>query len=127
MIFVVFVILFTFVCNATTIVQWFDRKHEFTTIAVQIFPYISIFAFFDVLQLVLSGALRGASNVRTVMYSRLGICLLYFLPVSYCIANLALESVALKLLLLFGSFYMGNALLSFIYIRRFRSEVWKHI
>lgn len=124
---VVFVILFTFVCNATTIVQWFDRKHEFTTIAVQIFPFISIFAFFDVLQVVLSGALRGASNVRTVMYSRLAICFLYFLPVSYYIANLAIESVALKLLLLWASFYMGNALLSFIYIRRFRSEVWKHI
>lgn len=123
---VVFVILATFAYNATTIIQWFDRKHEFTNIAAHIFPYISIFAFFDVLQLVLSGALRGAANVKTVMYSRLVVCFLYFIPVSYWIAHWDIEDISLKLLLLFSSLYMGNALLSFVYIRRFRSEVWKN-
>lgn len=124
---VVFVILSTFAYNATTIIQWFDREHTFTGIAAHIFPYISVFAFFDVLQLVLSGALRGAANVKTVMYSRLVVCFLYFIPVSTCIAQWNIDNISLKLLLLFGSFYMGNALLSFVYIRRFRSDVWKNL
>lgn len=123
---VVFSILFIFSINAYTIIGWFDRKHEFTSLAAHVFPFISVFAFFDLLQLVLSGALRGAANVRIVMYARVAVFLFYFLPVSYGINKLPIEDIALKILLLFGSFYVGNALMSIVYIQRFRSGNWKN-
>ncbi|MBS1986642.1 MATE family efflux transporter [Candidatus Dependentiae bacterium] len=122
---VVFSILFLFSINARTIIGWFDRKHEFTDLAAQIFPFVSAFAFFDLLQLVLSGALRGAGNVRIVMYSRLAVFIFYFIPISYGITKLPIEDISLRILLLFGSFYVGNALMSIVYIQRFRSGLWK--
>jgi MATE family multidrug resistance protein len=124
--FVVFTILFLFSINARTIIGWFDRKHEFTMLAAQIFPFVSAFAFFDLLQLILSGALRGASNVRIVMYCRLIVFLFYFIPVSYGITKLPIEDIAIKIMLLFASFYVGNALMSIVYIQRFRSGAWKN-
>ena len=81
--------------------------------------------FFDLLQLVLSGALRGAGNVKLVMTVRLLVCGFYFLPVSYILSQLAIEDTTLKLVLIYGSFYIGNALMSIVYINRFRGEDWK--
>lgn len=121
----VFSILFIFILNARSIVQCFDHKNEFTDLAVMVFPFLSVLVFFDLLQLILSGALRGAADVRIVMYSRLVICLLYFVPVSYFIAYSPIESVTTKLLLLYGSFYIGTGFMSIIYIYRFRSGEWK--
>ncbi|HSW73743.1 MAG TPA: MATE family efflux transporter, partial [Candidatus Limnocylindria bacterium] len=110
---------------ARTIVQWFDRTGDFTDLAARVFPIISVLVFFDVLQLILSGALRGSANVRLVMMVRLIICVGYFVPVSYMISCLPIADPALKLVLIYSSFYIGNALMSVIYINRFRSEGWK--
>lgn len=110
---------------AREVVQWFDRTGDFTDLAARVFPIISVLVFFDVLQLILSGALRGSANVRLVMMVRLIICIGYFVPVSYLISRLPIADPALKLILIYSSFYIGNALMSIIYINRFRSEAWK--
>jgi Na+-driven multidrug efflux pump len=121
----VFVLLALFSIYATTIVQWFDQRGEFTHLAARIFPIISVLVFFDVLQLILSGALRAVANVRLVMLVRLVVCFGYFIPVSYVISWLPLTDVSLKIVLLYGVFYVGSALMSIVYIQRFRSEYWK--
>ena len=107
------------------IVHYVDNSHEFTPMAAYIFPLLSILALFDVVQLVLSGALRGAADVRTVMLVRFVVCLLYFMPVSYLISAMPIEDVAVKFLLIYGSYYIGNALMSVVYINRLRSSTWK--
>lgn len=123
----VFAILFLFACYTSSIVQLFDKKGEFTHIAARIFPALSMFVFFDLMQLVLAAALRGASNVRVVMLVRLAVCTLYFVPVSYMVAQLPVTDPAIKMTMLFGTFYVGNALMSMIYINRLRGEGWKMI
>jgi hypothetical protein len=59
------------------------------------------------------------------MIVRLVTCFGYFVPVSYLLSQWQIQNEALKLILLYGSFYLGNALMSIWYIKRFRSEHWK--
>lgn len=106
-------------------VQIFDKNGDFTWLAAKALPWLSVFVFFDLLQLILSGALRGASNVKTVMNTRLLVCIGYFAPISYILSILPIENQALKFVLIYGSFYVGNALMSIAYINRFRGEEWK--
>lgn len=100
----VFSILFLFSMFPKVVMQIFDKKGEFSPIAAQVFPILSILVFFDLLQLVLSGALRGASNVKTVMMVRLVVCLGYFVPISYVLSNMPINNIALKFMLIYGSF-----------------------
>ena len=106
-------------------VQFFDKKGGFTDIAAGVIPILSVLVFFDLLQLILSGAMRGASNVKTVMITRILVCSLYFVPCSYVISRIDFGSMVLKFALIYGSFYIGNALMSIVYIQRFRGNEWK--
>lgn len=118
-------LLAVFVYHRAYIIQIFDRRGDFSGVAMQAFPILSIFIIFDLIQLILSGALRGAGNVNIVMAVRFITCFAYFVPVSYGLTRLQIQGDALKLILLYGSFYLGNALMSIWYIQRFRSESWK--
>ncbi len=121
----VFAILFAFSLNPKPIIQLFDKKGKFTHLASYAFPFLSVLVFFDLLQLILAGALRGAGNVRIVMLVRIAICFGYFVPVSYMLSQMNMQNLELKFLLIYGSFYIGNALMSLAYIHRFRGERWK--
>lgn len=103
----------------------FDRNGDFTWLAARVLPFLSVLVFFDLLQLILSGAMRGASNVNTVMITRLLVCIGYFAPVSYFFSCASIQDPVLKFVLIYGSFYIGNALMSISYIHRFRGEKWK--
>jgi len=109
------------------IIGIFDKKGEFTALAARIFPVLSILVFSDVLQVLLSGALRGAANVKVVMYTRLAVCTFFFLPVSWFISQAAIQDDAMKIVLIYASFYFGNALMTLVYINRFRGEEWKSL
>jgi putative MATE family efflux protein len=122
---VTIVVLSLFCYNPKVIIALFDRKGDFTDFAARVFPVISVLSLFDVLQLILAGALRGAGNVHTVMLVRLAITFGYFLPFSYFISTLPFQDPALKFILLYGSFYVGNALMILMYVAKFRSEDWK--
>jgi len=119
-----FIVLVVFSYNPKWIMQLFDKKGEFTPLALHAFPIISVLVFFDLVQLILSGALRGAGNVKVVMYVRLAICLGYFVPLSFLLAQLQIDE-SLKFILVYGSFYIGNALMGVAYINRFRGDEWK--
>jgi MATE family multidrug resistance protein len=119
------IILGFFIYKREYIITIFDKKGDFTDLAMQAFPLLSIFIIFDLIQLILSGALRGAGNVRIVMIVRFVTCFCYFVPMSYLLSRVTFSNEVVKLVLLYGSFYLGNALMSIWYIRRFRSEHWK--
>lgn len=121
----VFAILFVFSLWPEYFIQIFDPKSKFTLFSAKVFPVLSVLVFFDLLQLILSGALRGAANVKIVMMTRLTIFCFYFIPVSWMLSRLPIENVILKFLLVYSSFYIGNGLMSVIYIWRFRGERWK--
>ena len=104
------------------IVQTIDRNKEFAGLAQAVFPWLSVLIFFDLLQLILSGALRGASDVQTVMLTRLTVICFYFVPTSYIISRLPIASDLLKFFLIYGSFFVGNALMSIVYIKKFAKK-----
>lgn len=107
------------------VVELFDKKREFGPLAARVFPLVSVLVFFDLLQLILSAALRGASNVRMVMLVRLIVCVCFFVPVSYFCSRLPIESEAVKFCLIYSTFYISNGIMSLTYIWRFRGERWQ--
>jgi MATE family multidrug resistance protein len=113
------------VIDPERIISVFDQRGEFTPLAATVFPVMSVLLFFDLVQLLLSGALRGASNVRMVMMVRLIIISGFFVPVSYMFARMPMQSVALKFMCIYGSYYVGNLLMSIIYIQRLSCDEWK--
>lgn len=121
----VFAILLVLSLWPNYFIHLFDQKDKFTEFAAKIFPILSVLVFFDLLQLILSGALRGAANVRMVMGIRLFTFFCYFIPVSWVLSKLPIASDATKFLLIYGAFYVGNGLMSIAYIYRFRGQRWK--
>lgn len=121
----VFSILALFSLFSGSLLTIFDKNGDFTQLTVRIFPILSVLVFFDLVQLVLSGALRGAGDVKVVMWTRLAVCIGYFFPVSYFLAQLPIADPALKFLLIYGSFYVGNGLMSIVYVNRLRGPKWK--
>ncbi len=119
------IILTFFSLNASWVISFFDKEGVFTTFAAIVFPALSVLVFFDLLQLILAASLRGVGNVRLVMKTRLAVCGLYFAPVAYYIAQAPIESALIKFYLLYGSFYLGNGLMSVVYLYQFRSGKWK--
>jgi putative MATE family efflux protein len=106
------------------IISFFDRKGDFTYLAAQALPILSILSFFDVLQLVLAGALRGAGDVNMVMITRIIVCGGFFAPISWLSAYIPVDNEFLRFMLIYSSFYCGSALMSMAYIYRFRSGQW---
>lgn len=123
----VFLILLVLSIFPKQFISFFDRKDTFTDFSAFVFPIVSILLFFDLLQIILAGALRGVGQVRLVMWTRLFVCFGVFFPISYFISSMAIESYALKFILIYGTFYLCNGIMSAIYINRFRSERWKQV
>ena len=121
----VFSILAVFCLYPEQLMKMFDRRGDFTHFTAQIFPILSVLVFFDLIQLILSGALRGVGDVKVVMWTRLAVCGGYFVPVSLFLANMPIADLKLKFLLIYGSFYIGNGLMSIVYINRLRGSAWK--
>jgi putative MATE family efflux protein len=123
----VLTILCAFSLMPHMVIRLFDSKQVFTDFAATAFPLISMLVFFDILQLILAAALRGASNVRVVMLVRLASLILFFMPVSYALSLVPLENTLIKFILIYSSFYIGNGLMGIVYLMRFRSESWKRV
>ncbi len=108
------------------LIRFFDIKGEFTVFAAFVFPIISLLTVFDVVQLVLASALRGAGDVKMVMWTRVLVCGGFFLPLAFACSLLPISNQIIKFVLIYGSFYIGNALMSIIYIYRIRGKKWQH-
>ncbi len=88
-------------------------------------PYIAILVFFDVLQLILSASLRGAADVRTVMWTRIAVTSLFFVPLAFIITILPVNNLLVKFILLYASVHLSYALMGLVYLFRFKSGAWK--
>lgn len=106
-------------------VQFFDKRQEFGYLVATIFPMLSVLILIDLVQLILSAALRGAGDVKTVMITRVGVIGFYFIPATYVIARLPFEQMVYKMLAVYSAFLFGNALMSIVYVVRLRQSYWK--
>jgi Na+-driven multidrug efflux pump len=81
---------------------------------------------FDATQVILAGALRGAGDVRIVMWGRLFAFTLFFVPASYLFACMPLPSETIKFILVYGSFYITTGILSIMFLIRIKSHKWEN-
>lgn len=121
----VFVLVLLCCAYAYPILSIFDKKGVFAGWTSQTLPILSVFIFLDLAQLLLSAALRGLSDVKTVMWTRLLVCAGFFVPVSYVISTLDIPNVVLKFVLIYGSLYLADGIMTLIYVRRFSTDEWK--
>jgi len=105
-------------------IRFFDQRNLFTAFSSRAFSLLALFVFFDLLQLILSGALRGSGDVRSVMWVRIFVCFGFFCPLSYAVSLLPISDPVMKFVLIYAMFYIGNGIMSIAYIRRFRSGDW---
>ena len=103
---------------AIEFVELIGHNKEIGFIAARVFPAVSLFVLIDLLQLILSGALRGAFDVRTVMITRVCVICFYFMPISYVLSLLSIKSDTLKFFIIYSSFFVGSGLMSIVYIKR---------
>lgn len=120
----VFALLMIVVRYSSYFLLLFDKKGDFTELVSATFPILSIFVLLDLFQIILSGALRGSGHLWTVMLVRSVMVFGFFIPISYFFSYYFVGSDVLKILLIYGSFYISNGLMSIWYIKIFRSEKW---
>lgn len=101
----------------------FDKDGSYTSFAAKAFPFVTACVIFDILQVLLAGALRGAGEVKTVMKGRIGAFIFFFVPFSlFTIFLLPLKNDSLKFILIYCSFYVSNALMAIYYGIKLRSK-----
>ncbi len=106
-------------------ISFFDKTHEMSAFASKVLPYISLLVIFDFTQVVLSGALRGAGDVKTVMFGRFIACIMFFFPCSWLLSNLPIQSQTIRFVLTYGSFYLATGVMGFIFLLRMRNHEWQ--
>ncbi|NBQ17372.1 MATE family efflux transporter [bacterium] len=121
----VFVLAFICCFYAENLLGVFDSRGDFSSWTAKALPILSVLIFLDLTQIILSASLRGLSDVKTVMWTRLLVCAGFFVPVSYFFSTLAISNTVLKFVLIYGSLYLADGIMTFIYVRRFYTDEWK--
>jgi multidrug resistance protein, MATE family len=116
-----------FLClNANYLVSFFDPKNKYSSFAAPALVIISLLVVFDFVQLILAGALRGAGDVKTVMWARL-ICFGgFFVPFALFLSHIPMENQVLKFTMIYGSFYLTTGLIGIIFLLRIRTNKWQN-
>ncbi len=109
---------------AEVLIGFFDTQHIFSYFAVPAFRWISILALCDVVQVVLSAALRGCAQTQTVLRVRLCTLLLFCFPIAYGASLVAFQSDFVRFMTIYGSFYISNGCMALLYVIWLRSERW---
>jgi MATE family multidrug resistance protein len=117
-----------FMCvNAEYFISFFDQNNNFTAFATKVLPFISLLVIFDFTQVVLAGALRGAGDIKTVMVGRFVTIMFFFVPFSWFISKLPIESQAVRFTMIYGSFYIATGIIGVIFLFRMKSHKWQKI
>lgn len=97
------------------LINFFDPKHKFIDFSISAFMLLGPLMLFDCLQLVLSGMLRGAAQVNVVMMTRLVVIFGFFIPVTYVISRITMESALMQFFSIYVIFYVSTAIMSGVY------------
>jgi multidrug resistance protein, MATE family len=114
-----------FCIQPTFFIEIFDSQALFSKFAGQALPFLGVLILFDVLQLILSSALRGAGDVNVVLITRVVGIFGFFIPCSYLLSHVQFANPVIKFVVVYGSFYISNGLMSVLYIKRLRGQAWR--
>lgn len=111
--------------NSSFFISFFDKTGEFSTLATKVLPYISLLVIFDITQIILSGALRGAGDVKTVMIGRFIACAVFFAPFSWLMSHLPIQNQSIRFVLTYGSLYIATGVMGLIFLLHMRNRKWQ--
>lgn len=111
--------------KANYFVSLFDPRGSFTAFAAAVLPLISMFVVFDLIQVILAGALRGAGDVRAVMWTRFGVSVFFFGPAAYIVNLLPIGNIVVKFSLLYCTYYLSTGAMAFFFLHRALSHKWQ--
>ncbi len=115
-----------FMCyKAPYFIGLFDPKDKFTDFASLALQIVSILVIFDFTQLILAGALRGAGDVKTVMWGRFFAVIVFFIPISYGLSFIPDTHQSLKFLLIYGSYYVTTGIMGIVFLIRIKNRGWQ--
>lgn len=120
-----FSLLLLFALKPVWFISLFDKQNLFTDFAAKAFPFVGILTFFDLLQLILAGALRGTGQVKVVMLTRVITALVLFMPLSYAASLIPVENSLIRFIAIYGSFNIINGVASVIYYVWFHAGYWR--
>jgi len=105
----------------------FDPKKKYSWMAAGSLTVISLMVVMDFLQLILAASLRGAGDVKTVMWTRFCSCIFFFMPVSYLLSTLPIENQLFKFISIYGTFYLTTGIMGVIFLRRIMGGTWRGV
>lgn len=113
--------------KASYFISIFDVRNKYTAFTSAVLPIISLLVFFDFTQVFLAGALRGAGDVKTVMWTRVLACLCFFIPISYMLNKMSGIGDVTRFILVYGSFYVATGIMGLAFLYRIKSHKWHNI
>lgn len=85
---------------------------------------LTLFLSIDVVQIIFAAALRGAGDVKRVMWVRSVACLGFFLPATYVINLIPGVPMDVKFVTMYTLYYTTTALMAILFYLRIRGTSW---
>lgn len=124
---IILVILTVLCIYSRYFISLFDPLNKFTDFATPLVPILSVMVVFDFIQLILAAALRGAGDVKSVMWGRALSCAFVFVPLAYLGSHVPIENTSIRFLLTYGALYVNTAVMGIFFLWRIRSRAWQRI
>jgi len=85
---------------------------------------LTLFLSIDVIQIIFAAALRGAGDVKRVMWVRSVACLGFFLPTTYIISLIPGVPMDVKFVTMYTLYYATTAIMAILFYLRIRGTSW---
>ena len=85
---------------------------------------LTLFLSIDVIQIIFAAALRGAGDVKRVMWVRSVACLGFFLPATYIISLIPGVPMDVKFVTMYTLYYATTAIMAILFYLRIRGTSW---
>lgn len=109
------------------LMSFLDPNKNFSDFACKILKIICPMMAFDLVQMTLAGALRGAGDVKTVMLTRFFSCIFIFIPSSLFVRKYLFFNDMTKIILIYACFYVSTVSMALVFIFRVLGTAWRQI
>lgn len=117
------IVLLFFCIKADWLVSFFDPNNLFRAEATFVLRVVSGLVLLDVCQVIFAATLRALGRVYTVMFTRILLFSFFYIPTSLFVSKLNIQSLALKIMLIYGLFYITISIIGII----FMIQIWNII
>ena len=110
--------------NLNSFTSRLDPKHLLDPFIKPTAYLLTLFISIDVIQIIFAAALRGAGDVKSVMWIRSIACLGFFIPATYVITRIPNVAPDVKFVTMYTLYYMTTAIMAILFYLRARGSSW---